>query len=62
MSENIGRINEGKVVPAKVPQPPTPNEGKVVPAKVPQPPTPTTRMQNDKVAGDQGTDDQGKVL
>ena len=39
MSENKGTINEGKVVPAKVPQPPVRRmqDGKVVAPKVPRP-------------------------
>ena len=39
MSENKGKINEGKVVPAKVPQPPVKRmqDGKVVAPKVPRP-------------------------
>ena len=39
MSENNGIINEGKVVPAKVPQPPKmkTQNGKVVAPKVPRP-------------------------
>ena len=39
MSEKKGKINEGKVVPAKVPQPPVKRmqDGKVVAPKVPRP-------------------------
>lgn len=41
MSDNIGNLNEGKVVLAKVPQPPAPTprmqNGKVVAPKVPKP-------------------------
>ena len=39
MSENKGKINEGKVVPAKVTQPPVKRmqDGKVVAPKVPRP-------------------------
>lgn len=44
MSEDKGRINEGKVVPAKVLQPPAPTprmqNGKVVAPKVPRPTPP----------------------
>lgn len=41
MSDNKGNLNEGKVVPAKVPQPPAPTprmqNGKVLAPKVPRP-------------------------
>ena len=39
MSEKKGKINEGKVVPANVPQPPVTRmqDGKVVAPKVPRP-------------------------
>lgn len=44
MSENKGKINEGKVIPPKVSQPPVKrmHDGKVVAPKVPRP-TPTKK-------------------
>ena len=43
MSENKSRINEGRVVPGKVSQPPTPRmqNGKIVAPNVPRPTPPT---------------------